>query len=99
VGRGLRSGRPRPPDSGLPRDDLQHLPDLQVVVWEGELALLPLPTMDPLKSMTRLRKSGAHAFRRVRKDEELGEEIVFEPAADGRPFRFKWHHNYYPRRR
>jgi hypothetical protein len=73
--------------------------EIAVVVWKGELALLPLPTMDPLKSMTRLRRSGAHAFRRVRKDEELGEEIVFELADDGRPSRFTWHHNHYPRRR
>ncbi len=71
--------------------------ELAVVVWEGELAALWLPTMDPVRGLTKLRKTGEHTFRRVRRDEELGEEVVFEMGPDGRPLRMKWHQNYYPR--
>ncbi|MBM3298044.1 MAG: beta-lactamase family protein [Candidatus Aminicenantes bacterium] len=73
--------------------------EMAVVVWEGDLAMLPLPTMDPLRSLVKLRRIAEHTFRRVRKDEELGEEVVFEMAPDGRPFRIKWHQNHYPRRK
>ncbi len=71
--------------------------EIAVVIWEGELATLSLPSMDPVRGLTKLRKTGEHTFRRVRKDEELGEEIVFEMGPDGRPLRIKWHQNYYPR--
>jgi hypothetical protein len=36
----------------------------------------------------RLRKVGAHTFRRVRKDGALGESIVFEMGPDGKPIRY-----------
>lgn len=71
--------------------------EIAVVIWEGELATLSLPNTDPVKAITKLRRTGVHTFRRVRKDEELGEEIVFEMGPDGRPTRMKWHSNYYPR--
>jgi CubicO group peptidase (beta-lactamase class C family) len=68
-----------------------------VVKWEDGLALLALPTMEPVKNLVKLKKSGEHRFRRVRKDENLGDEIVFEMGADGKPSRFRMHSNYYPR--
>ena len=49
---------------------------------------------DPVKDLEKLKKTGEHTFRRVRKDETLGEEVVFEMGADGRPTRFKRHSNY-----
>jgi hypothetical protein len=61
--------------------------------------MIDLPTDDPVKDMLRLKKTGEHTFRRVRKDETLGEEVAFEMAADGRPARFKRHDNHYPRAR
>ncbi|MEW5918951.1 MAG: serine hydrolase [Gemmatimonadota bacterium] len=69
--------------------------ELAVVRWEDGLSLLGLPTMNPLQAMTKLRKTGEHTFRRVRQDEALGEEIVFEMGADGRPTRFVRHNNSY----
>jgi len=45
----------------------------------------------------KLKKTGEHTFRRIRKDESLGEEIVFEMGSDGRPTRFTHHSNYAPR--
>jgi hypothetical protein len=56
--------------------------------------MLSLPASDPLKDLERFRKTGEHTFRRVRKDETLGEELVFEMGADGRAKRFLRHSNY-----
>jgi len=71
--------------------------ELAAIVWGDGLAALWLPTMNPLKSIVKLKKTGDHTFRRVREDEELGEEIVFEMGPDGRASRLKWHSNYYTR--
>jgi CubicO group peptidase (beta-lactamase class C family) len=71
--------------------------ELAVLLWGDGLAAMDLPTMNPAKSIVKLKKTGAHTFRRVRDDEELGEEIVFEMGPDGRAARLKWHSNYYPR--
>lgn len=49
-----------------------------VVIWDGQLAHLYLPTEDPMAGLTKLKKTGEHRFRRVRDDGELGEEWVFE---------------------
>lgn len=68
-----------------------------VVRWEDTIALLALPTMEPVKSLTKLKKVGEHRFRRVRKDDNLGDEIVFDVDAGGKPTRFRMHSNYYPR--
>ena len=74
--------------------------------WEGEqavflrgngLAVMGLPTMNPVKSVVKLKKTGENTFRRVRDDEELGEEIVFEIGPDGRASRLKRHSNSFPR--
>ncbi len=71
--------------------------EIAVVRWEDGLATLSLPTMEPVKGLTKLKKVGDHTFRRVRKDEALGETVVFEMGPDGRATRFQWHSNYYPR--
>ncbi|MGQ0538936.1 MAG: serine hydrolase [Gemmatimonadaceae bacterium] len=71
--------------------------ELAVVRWEDGLSILSLPTTNPLQSLTKLRKTGEHTFRRVRRDEALGEEIVFELGEDGKPLRFRWHQNIYAR--
>ena len=39
----------------------------------SDLGMVSLPTMDPVKDMDKLRKTGEHTFRRVRKDDTLGE--------------------------
>lgn len=71
--------------------------ELAVLRWEDGLSILSLPTMNPLASLSKLRKTGEHTFRRIRRDEALGEEIVFEMGADGKPTRFRQHQNYYSR--
>jgi hypothetical protein len=64
------------------------------VPWEDGLAMLSLPTMNPMKDLEKLKKVGDHTFRRVRKDESLGETVVFDMGPDGTPTRFIRHSNY-----
>lgn len=71
--------------------------EVAVVRWEEDLAVMGLPTADPVRAISKLRKTGEHTFRRVRKDEALGEELVFEVGADGRASLITWHSNRYRR--
>ncbi|HEV2722019.1 MAG TPA: serine hydrolase domain-containing protein [Thermoanaerobaculia bacterium] len=65
--------------------------------WGGQLASLNVPQMTPKKSITSWRTSGEHAFRRVRNDGSLGEEIVFDVGPDGRARSVRRFSNSYPR--
>ncbi len=69
-----------------------------VVMWKGELILLPLPSDDPLDALVQLKKDGEHTFRRVRDDEELGEQVRFEVDADGSVQRMWRHGNFSTRK-
>ena len=71
--------------------------EFAVVAWDGSLAVLSLPTMDPLRGLIKLKKSSEHTFRRVRKDEALGEPVAFEVGPDGKVTRLVWHSNHYRR--
>ena len=55
-----------------------------VLVREGDLHVLSLPTDNPLSALTRLRHVEGGTFRRVRDNGDLGEEFVFEEMPDGR---------------
>jgi CubicO group peptidase (beta-lactamase class C family) len=68
--------------------------EMAVLVWKGKLAVISLPTEDPLESMIELEKTGEHIFRRVRSDDTLGEEIRFDIGPDGRASRMWRHSNY-----
>lgn len=93
--------KPKAPDPELSKYlgtyDASFGGEIAIVRWEDGLGMLNLPTMEPVKNLTKLKKVGEHTFRRVRKDEALGEAIVFEMGPDGRPLRLVWHNNYYPR--
>jgi hypothetical protein len=71
--------------------------EMAVVRWEDGLAILSLPTMEPVKSLIKLKKTADHRFRRIRSDENLGEEVIFELGPDGKATRFIWNNNYFPR--
>ncbi|MCU0257186.1 MAG: beta-lactamase family protein, partial [Vicinamibacterales bacterium] len=67
---------PTPPDPSL-SPYLGHYAtgfsgEVAIVRWEDGLASLSLPATDPVRAITKLRKTGEHTFRRVRKDEALG---------------------------
>ena len=70
-----------------------------VFLWEDGLAMLSLPTTDPVPSISKIKKVGEHAFRRIRKDESLGEPIIFELGPDGKAQRYIVHSNPCDRRR
>ena len=55
-----------------------------VLIREGDLHVLPLPTDDPLDALTRLRHIEDGVFRRVRDNGDLGEQFRFEALPDGR---------------
>jgi CubicO group peptidase (beta-lactamase class C family) len=71
--------------------------EVAVLPWEDGLAMVGFPTMDPVKDLDRFKKVGEHRFRRIRKDDSLGEEIVFDVGPDGRATQFTQHSNHYPR--
>ena len=55
-----------------------------MLIWDGDLHVLSLPTDNPLNSLTRLRRIEDGTFRRVRDNDDLGEEFIFEEMPDGR---------------
>lgn len=64
----------------------------QVVPWKGSIAIVSFPTQDPLGGLTRLKHVEGHTFRRIRSDDSLGEEHVFEVDDEGRVLR-RWSHS------
>ncbi len=92
-------GGAKAPDPSLSRyagvyDAQPWAGEVVILPWEDGLAMLELPTMDPVGTLERLRKTGEDRFRRVRKDGTLGEEIVFVMGADGKPTRYTQHDNF-----
>jgi len=63
-----------------------------VIPWKGELAVVSFPTQDPLGGLTRLKHIEGNRFRRMRDDDTLAEEIVFETDSAGRVLRM-WQHS------
>jgi hypothetical protein len=61
--------------------------------------MLSLPNTDPVPAISKIKKVGEHTFRRIRKDESLGEPIIFELGPDGKAQRYIVHSNPYDRRR
>jgi len=68
-----------------------------VVPWKGGLAILWLPTMNPLDDLTRLEHVEGSTFRRIRDDGEPGETYVFVDDGNGRVTGLRYHNNTYPR--
>jgi CubicO group peptidase (beta-lactamase class C family) len=98
------SEAPRAPDPALERyagayDSQPWDGETAVIPWEDGLAMLGLPTMDPMEELVKLKKIGENRFRVIHKDETLGEEIVFEMGPDGRAARYIQHSNVSPRLR
>jgi CubicO group peptidase (beta-lactamase class C family) len=69
-----------------------------VFQWEDGLALLGLPTTDPVPGIVKLTRATApHTFHLVRRDGSLADVLVFEMGADGRPTKYWRHSNPYTR--
>jgi hypothetical protein len=98
--------KPAPNEAGQPKEDLARYTgtyesgfggEVAIIEWEDGLAALSLPTMEPVKGLTKLKKTGEHTFRRIRKDEALGETLVFEMGHEGQAVRMIWNSNQYRR--
>jgi hypothetical protein len=68
-----------------------------IVEWEDGLAAIGLPTMNPVKDLTKLKRVSENTFRRIRKDEALGETVVFELGGESQVVRMIWNSNQYRR--
>ena len=67
----------------------------KVLTWYGTLAILDLPSENPLEDMTLLHHVEGDTFRRIRRDDELGEAVVFQrDEKTGRITRMRLHSNY-----
>ncbi len=51
--------------------------------WNEGLAMLALPTMDPIENMVRLKHIDGDRFHTIRSDDEAGHEVVFRRDATG----------------
>jgi hypothetical protein len=67
--------------------------------WEDSLAMFDFPSKNPVKEVVKLKKVAEHTFRRIHKDDTLGETIVFELGPDGKAVHYKQHQNIWPRLR
>lgn len=61
--------------------------------WKGGLAMVTFPTGNPLKGIRKLKHIEDHTFRRIRDNDELGEEIVFTVDKDGKVINYRRHSN------
>lgn len=68
-----------------------------VLPWQGNLVMVSFPSDNPARDMDLLKHIEGDTFRRIRDDETLGEEVVFERDKTGRVIRFVQHSNYYPK--
>lgn len=66
----------------------------KVLKWYGNLAILDLPSNRPLEDMVLLQHVSGDVFRRIRRDESLGEKISFERDATGKVVRMWEYSNY-----
>ena len=65
-----------------------------VLPWQGKLAVFKLPSENPAQGLTLLKHIEGDTFRRIRSDETLGEEVVFERDETGKVLRMWQHSNY-----
>jgi len=61
---------------------------------QGKLVLLNLPSNDPEEGITFIKHIQGDTFRRIRDDDNLGEEITFERDNTGKVIRMWQHSNY-----
>lgn len=67
----------------------------KVLTWYGHLAVVDLPSDNPLEDMTLLQHVSGDVFRRIRRDDDLGEEIRFERDENSGKVTRMWGHSNY----
>ena len=71
--------------------------ETEIIAWEGGLASVRLPTDNPVRGITKLKKMGDNVFKRVREDGGLAEAWTFDVGEDGRATRLTINYNVSPR--
>ena len=71
--------------------------EMAVFSWEGDLAVVYLPTRTPVDDIMRLKHIKENTFKRIRKNGELGETFVFDIDSNGSVTQLIRHNNYYPK--
>lgn len=67
----------------------------KILKWYGHLAIMDLPSDNPLENMTLLQHISGDVFRRVRRDHALGEEIRFDRDEKTGKVSRMWRHSNY----
>lgn len=65
--------------------------------WKGGLAMINLPTMDPLGGLVRLRHIEGDRFHTVRSDDQDGHEVSFQRNAAGEVTHIVYHGTLWPK--
>jgi len=68
--------------------------EMGIIRWKEGLAVVALPSNDPVEAMRELRHVDGNIFRRVRDDGELAEAYIFEVGSDGDVERVSVHGNF-----
>jgi CubicO group peptidase (beta-lactamase class C family) len=67
--------------------------EAEVLEWEGSLAVMWIPTGDPVGSLVKLQRVEGNVFREVKGDGTLGKHYAFKAAPDGNIVRMKFNNN------
>ena len=67
----------------------------KVLSWYGNLAILELPSDNPLEDMILLQHVSGDVFRRIRRDDALAEEIRFDRDEKTGKVSRMWRHSNY----
>ena len=65
--------------------------------WKDSLAMVTLPTMDPIENMVPLKHVEGDQFHTVRKDEQAGHEVLFRRDESGQVTHIIYHGNHLPK--
>lgn len=71
--------------------------EVLVFPWEDGLAVVDLPTMEPLDNLVRLQHIEGDTFRTIRSDDELGHEVLFQRDRTGAVSQMVSHSNDLPK--
>lgn len=65
-----------------------------VSTWNGNLVIIRMPTENPGNSLNMYKHIEGDTFRRIRDNEELGEELIFSRDPNGKVYRLAIHGTY-----
>lgn len=67
--------------------------EAEVLEWEGNLAVMWIPTPDPVGSLVKLQRVEGEIFRQVKSDGTLGKHYAFKAGPDGNVVSMRFNNN------